>query len=132
MKVSPNNVDSTSPSCSLKACLNSPGTSLFGSRLSREQHDSRKTSVIDALQGLVAHQNSVSSLLTENKPQQSMGHVIEPPSWATPAKGETRLEVRLSSQGGGNFYLFELASHNILSLSFSLYASPLEGKRPLT
>ena len=75
--------------CSLKACLTSPP--LWGHR--NNQGDARKMAICDALNGLAAKRGSVPC-----KQQLPLGPVLEPPSWAVPAKGETFLEVCFRQQ----------------------------------
>ena len=63
--------------------------------------------------------NMVRGVLIEKHQQQALAPVLEPPSWAVPARGETRLEVRLcGSLFALAFFLIQLGSLTILLCFF--------------
>jgi len=69
---------------------------LAGANVSDNRYPTHHTTTLcDDLRGFVAHNKSnMRSALQETQP---LSPLFEPPSWAVPARGETRLEVSLSS-----------------------------------
>jgi len=83
------------PELSLKARLTSPPSPFNGGGTCNTGSSTlRKTAVVDALQGFL-HKNTMKSLsgsFEGNDDSRPLGRILEPPVWAVPAQGETRLE----------------------------------------
>lgn len=108
--------------CSLKDCLSTQTPSIFA-KTNGCLSTLRKTA-LDALRG-------------DMKSNQVLGQVVEPPSWACAARGETRLEVRrdfLVEVRRGSFRLSQVVDSPIDSpfLTNSLFANRLEDKQQWT
>jgi len=83
----------TGAPCSLKGCLTSSNAlrpCFATTNGPNEGSTLRKSAICEALQGFLSHSNSLESMRA--KQNAALGPVLEPPSWAVPAKGEARLE----------------------------------------
>lgn len=74
------------------------------------------TAKLSILHNSTNNENMTRGVLVEKQyaPQQSHAQVLEPPTWAVPARGETRLEV-----GSFIFWLMSLVAHwHLLTVLF--------------
>ena len=89
-------------------------------------HNANNSSVMGGGSEVLLHQHSQQPLphTVSHEPQQPLGLVLEPPTWAVPARGESRLEVCESSQPAllSNVVLLT-AAH--LEFFFSVFLQPV-------